>query len=344
MQRPNAKQNIYDHLRAILIKWFYLFMPLIESSYRPPFYLRNAHLATIIPSTFRKVEGVDYKRERIHTPDGDFLDLDWSINRSNKLVIISHGLEGSADRPYVKGMVKYFNQNGWDALAWNCRSCSGELNWKPRFYHHGATEDIEQVINHAIHSKSYKTIALVGFSMGGSMTLKYLGEKGNKVPEEVVGGVAFSVPVSLKSSVDALAKRKNRVYRKRFLKKLEEKIRKKAADFPDEITYEGFKEIKYFPDFDNLYTAPLHGFEDAEDFYNKASAQRYVYGTKTPILIVNAINDPFLGEECYPTDKCEDHEYIYLEMPAHGGHVGFGLAGSEFTYMEKRALEFISNL
>lgn len=319
-------------------------MPLVESTYRPPFYLKNPHLSTIIPSTFRKVEGVTYDRERLNTPDDDFLDLDWSRVASDMLVIVSHGLEGSSDRPYMKGMVKYFNQNGWDALAWNCRSCSGELNWKPRFYHHGATEDIDQVINHAIGSKTYKQVALVGFSMGGSMTLKYLGEKGENVPKEVLAGVAFSVPVSLKSSVDALAKRGNRIYRKRFMKKLEEKIRKKAAEFPDEVKYEGFDHIKYFPDFDNLYTAPLHGFKNAEDFYYKASAQRYAYSTKTQVLIVNAINDPFLGEECYPVEKCKNHEYIYLEMPKHGGHVGFALAGSEFTYMEKRAFEFISNL
>lgn len=317
-------------------------MPLVESSYRPPFYLRNPHLATILPSTFRKVNGVSYNRERIHTPDGDFLDLDWSIQNSDKLVIISHGLEGSADRPYMKGMVKYFNENGWDALAWNCRSCSGELNWKPRFYHHGATEDLDQVVNHAISLGRYEQIALVGFSMGGSMTLKYLGEKEDIVPEEIIGGSVFSVPVSLKSSVDALAKRKNRIYRKRFMKKLEEKIMQKAIDFPEDVKYEDFSQIKYFPDFDNLYTAPLHGFKSAGDFYEKASAQRYMYSTKTPVLIVNALNDPFLGDDCYPVEECSDHDFIYLEMPSYGGHVGFAMADSQFNYMEKRALEFIS--
>ncbi|MDX1627606.1 MAG: alpha/beta fold hydrolase [Fulvivirga sp.] len=317
-------------------------MPLLKSDYKPPVFLRNGHLATIMPSLFRKIEGVEYERERIYTPDEDFLDLDWVRTKGDKLVIISHGLEGSSDRWYMKGMVKYFTDHQWDALAWNCRSCSGELNWKPRFYHHGATEDLDQVIHYAISKHKYKHVALVGFSMGGSMTLKYLGEKGEQVPEGIIGGAAFSVPVSLKSSVDALASRNKSFYRNRFLKKLEAKIKQKALKHP-EIEYEGFEQIKYFPDFDNLYTAPLHGFKDAEDFYQRASASRYMYDTRTPVLVVNALNDPFLGAACYPYEKCENHAFIHLETPKHGGHVGFSLAGSKYSYMEKRALRFFKD-
>jgi len=319
-------------------------MPLIESTYRSPFFLRNGHLATIIPSSFRKVNGVDYKRERINTPDGDFLDLDWVYNVADNLIIISHGLEGSSDRPYVKGMAKYFSQKGWDALAWNCRSCSGELNWKPRFYHHGATEDLAQIVEYAIREKGYKKVALVGFSMGGSMTLKYLGEQEGEINKAVVGGVAFSVPVSLKSSVEALSVRKTAFYRKRFLKKLEEKIKQKAEQYPEEIKYTNFDDIRYFPDFDNLYTAPLHGFENADDFYERASAKRYMYNTQVPVLLVNAINDPFLGDACYPVDECKKHSLIYFEMPTYGGHVGFSMRKNEFNYMELRTYEFISSL
>ncbi|MTI22739.1 alpha/beta fold hydrolase [Fulvivirga sp. RKSG066] len=319
-------------------------MPLVDSSYKAPFFLRNGHLATIIPSSFRKVEGVTYQRERLNTPDGDFLDLDWVFNQSDKLVIISHGLEGSASRPYVKGMAKYFSKQGWDALAWNCRSCSGELNWKPRFYHHGATEDLDQLVEYAISGKGYSTVALVGFSMGGSMTLKYLGEKGEELPRQVIGGVAYSVPVSLKSSVEALSTQGNAFYRKRFLKKLEQKIKQKAQQYPDEIKYSGFDDIKYFPDFDNLYTAPLHRFKDANDFYERASAGRYMYATQVPTLLVNALNDPFLGSACYPFLECDNHKHIFLETPKHGGHVGFSLRNDEFNYMEKRAYSFLNSL
>ena len=161
-------------------------MPLIEnSSYKKPFYYWNGHWETIIPSMFRKIEGVAYQRERLELNDGDFVDLDCLKQDSSKLVIITHGLEGNSDRHYAKGMAKHFFQNGWDAIAWNCRGCSGDINRLPRFYHHGATEDLAAVVQHALDSNRYKTIVLIGFSMGGSMTLKYLGERGIAVNSTV---------------------------------------------------------------------------------------------------------------------------------------------------------------
>jgi len=319
-------------------------MPLVESKYQSPWYFKNPHLATVIPSTLRKVHGVEYERERINTRDNDFLDLDWVKNDSNNLVIISHGLEGSADRPYMLGMAKYFKEKGWDALSWNCRSCSGEMNLKPRFYHHAASEDLEDVVDHVVKHNSYEHIAFVGFSMGGSLTLKYLGDKRDNAREEIIGGAVFSVPVSLKSSVDALSLKGRGFYRKRFLKKLELKIRKKAVSHPEKIKLIDFRKVKLFQDFDNVYTAPLHGFKDAEDFYKTASVNNYMWSVQKPVLLVNAINDPFLGEECYPYKRCEDHQYIHFESPEHGGHVGFGLQGSSHNYMEERAFEFISGL
>ncbi|UII30859.1 alpha/beta fold hydrolase [Fulvivirga ulvae] len=317
-------------------------MPLVQSKYKPPFYLKNGHLATVVPSAFRRVSDVEYIRERITTADGDFLDLDWSTQSSEKLIIISHGLEGSANRPYVKGMTKYFYRYGWDTLAWNCRSCSGEINSKARFYHHGDSEDLARVVEHAIGKSDYSTVVLVGFSMGGSMTLKYLGEMSDHIMPQVRGGAVFSVPVDLGSSVAELARRSNNFYRRRFLKKLEKKIKLKAVKYPDEVQYTGFDNIRYFPDFDNMYTAPLHGFKDAEDFYNKASAKQYMYNVKRPTLLVNAWNDPFLPEACYPQKQCEKHNYLYFESPEYGGHVGFTLKGSEFNYMEHRALQFFN--
>jgi predicted alpha/beta-fold hydrolase len=319
-------------------------MPLISSNYRAPFWLRNGHLATIIPSTFRQVEGVSYSRERITTPDNDFLDLDWLKSDSDKLVVISHGLEGSSDRPYVMGMTKYFSENKWDALAWNCRSCSGEINRSARFYHHGATDDLETVIDHALCVKDYSEIVLVGFSMGGSLSLKYIGERGLSIKKSIKAGITFSIPVNLKSSVDQLAKPSNNFYRKRFLKKLEAKVKEKSLKYPELISYEGFENIQYFPDFDNKYTAPIHGFKDAEDFYELASAGKYMENSKVPILICNALNDPFLPDQCYPFDICKNHKYLHLETPKHGGHVGFSLTNGDFNYMELRALQFVESL
>jgi len=319
-------------------------MPLIpHSDYTPPRWQFNGHLQTIVPSTFRKVEGVQYRRERMETPDGDFLDLDWSpapqANARN-LVIISHGLEGSSDRHYVKGMVKAFNRVGWDALAWNCRGCSGEMNRLPRFYHHGDTEDLRAVIGQALATGRYEQIALVGFSMGGSMTLKLLGEAAESLPSQVRRAVTFSVPCDLTSSVAHLSKPGNALYRKRFLKKLQRKILQKSQLLPEQVVYR-FDDIRVFRDFDNRYTAPLHGFRDADDFYDRASARHYLSGIRIPTLLVNAINDPFLTEGCYPIREAEKHLYLYLEIPQQGGHVGFSQRRGEELWSERRAVDFV---
>jgi uncharacterized protein len=318
-------------------------MPLIQSRYTgPPFYLFNGHLETVIPSMFRKVEG-SYERERMELVDGDFLDLDWMRSGSKKLVVISHGLEGNSERHYSKGMAQYFYQRGWDALAWNCRGCSGEMNRLPRFYHHGATEDIAAVIAHSI-SKEYEHIVLVGFSMGGSMSLKYLGERKNSVSQVIKSAVVFSVPCHLGASANELDKPNKKFYLNRFLKKLEKKIRAKAIKFPDVISAEGFEQIKTFRAFDNRYTAPLHGFENADDFYARASSGPHIPHIQIPTLIVNALNDPFLPEACYPYEVARTHTYVHLETPDRGGHVGFSLSTGNSNWMEIRAYEFVNTL
>lgn len=310
---------------------------IVESKYRPVYYLRNGHLETIVPSAFRKVQGVLYQRQRLELLDGDFLDLDWLRHDqpTKKLVIVSHGLEGSSERHYSRGMSKYFYERGWDALAWNCRSCSGELNRLPRFYHHGDTGDLQHVIDEA-YRKDYDHIALVGFSMGGSFTMKYLGEQGSNIDKRIKGGVGFSVPCNLGSSAAELDKPNKSFYRNRFLRKLDKKILAKSIIYPDKLSHEGFENIKTFKQFDDKYTASLHGFKDAADFYSKSSCDQYLKNITVPALIVNAANDPFLTPDCYP-----DRPNIYLEIPARGGHVGFPLLNKEYNYMEQRAYEFL---
>lgn len=318
-------------------------MPLLKSEYQPPKYLYNGHLGTIIPSVFRKIPEVYYNRERIFTPDDDFIDLDWTGKDSSRLILLAHGLEGGADRSYMKGMARYFDKHGWDVLAWNCRSCSGEMNRLPRFYHHADSADLAFVIRHAA-SQGYREILLAGFSMGGNLILKYFGESPEEVHPAICGAGVWSVPVSLQSSVKQLSRYGNGVYRRRFLKKLRRKIEEKSKLFPGQIDASAFKGIKYFPDFDNRYTAPLHGFRDADHFYESASAAQYIPAIQRPVLLVNALNDPFLGEECYPYELCRTHESVYLETPAFGGHVGFSLAGRRENYMEIRTHWFYSTI
>jgi predicted alpha/beta-fold hydrolase len=344
-------------------------MPIIASKeLKPPFYyFGNAHLQTVIPSLFRKVEGVYYQRERINTPDGDFLDLDWSfahhlngdkssksqknhylpkkeVVASKKLVIVSHGLEGSADRHYVKGVIKIMNAEGWDGLGWNCRSCSGELNRLPRFYHHGDTPDLALVISHALEKYNYETIALVGFSMGGSITLKYFGERGDGILTQVKKGISFSVPCDLAACSDELSKPNKMFYTRRFLKKLNKKIIEKAKLMPHQISAEPLKNIRIFRDFDNVYSSQLHGFQDANEYYYRASSLHYLQGIRRPVLLVNTLNDPFLTTSCFPKEIAENHTFLHLEMPLQGGHVGFQRAGEQETYAEMRTREWLADL
>lgn len=313
-----------------------------RSSYQAPLFVFNGHLQTIFPSLFRKVEGVSYRRERIETPDGDFLDLDWSESGSGKIAIISHGLEGNTSRSYMLGMAKALNRAGWDALPWNYRGCSGEPNRKLRSYHSGATEDLDVVISHVISQKRYEQIALIGFSLGGNITLKYLGERGEAVPSLIKKAIVFSVPCDLASSSRKLAALSNRIYMRRFLRMLHEKIKARMIIMPG-LDDSGFKKIKDFKGFDDRYTAPLHGFADAEDYWRQASSKPFIPQITIPTLLINARNDPFLSQECFPIEEAKHNPNFYLEMPHAGGHTGFVEFNEDGEYWsEKRAVEFLN--
>jgi predicted alpha/beta-fold hydrolase len=318
-------------------------MPILSSIlYKTPLIQFNGHLQSIYPSIFRTVPFVYERRERLELPDGDFVDLDWSVAKksANKLVIITHGLEGDSTRHYVTGMAKIFQANEYDALGWNCRSCSGEMNRLARFYHHGDANDLRRVIQHAIDHYGYEEIILVGFSMGGSLTFRAIAEFPEKVPTQVKSAIGFSVPCSLKGSVDALSTKENNIYLKRFLRKLGEKIKLKAKLFPGQIDATNYDQIKTFIEFDNRYTAPLHGYADALDFYEKASVGPLLHQINIPSLIVQAVNDPFLLPSCVPIETAEEHPHLFLEMPKKGGHCGFMVKGQLHTWAENRAIEF----
>lgn len=318
-------------------------MPLIErSSYPgPPFFEFNRHLQTILPA-LREGQPVAYERERITTPDGDFLDLDWLDRGSRQLVLLSHGLEGSSDRPYIRNMAHWFGMRGWDVLAWNCRSCSGEINRARRIYHHGEIEDIGQVIDHALQTKDYERVALIGFSMGGNITLKYLGVNGKYVPGPVDRGIAFSSPLRLAASAQVLENRGNRIYKKRFMKCLSQKMRAKAEQYPDLFDIDRLASVRTWRDFDEHFSAPLCGFTSVDEFYAAASAENFIDGISVPSLLVTAQNDPIIPAECTPVERCRTHRHLHLEIPRRGGHVGFTLPGKDHTWMEERAWKFIA--
>lgn len=315
-------------------------MIVANSSYKRPKIISGEHLETIIPSLFRKVDWAPTQKERILTPDDDFLDLDWHQVGSKTLVIICHGLEGSSKSQYVAGIARYFNTNEIDALGWNYRGCSDEMNLTTKFYHSGATYDLETVISFSI-AKSYSQIVLAGFSLGGNLILKYLGET-RKKHQEIKAATVFSVPLDLSAGSDEISKPKNKIYANRFLRRLKRKLRRKHKLFGEKFPLNGESKIKNLRVFDDIYTGPLHGFESAADYYEKSSSLFYIDDITIPTLIVNAINDPFLPIECYPTNKLKDHKHIWFESPMHGGHVGFMSSAEDGSYWsERRALEFV---
>lgn len=325
-------------------------MPVIDSEYRPPFLLANGYVQSILPTLIRRIDTAHYQRERLLTDDGDFLDLDWSRSArleakssycDRTLVVISHGLEGHSRRPYVAGVIREANRRGWDALAWNFRSCSGEMNNTLRFYHSGATEDLQRVIEHA-RALGYRSIHLVGFSMGGNLSLLYAGQLGASISVDIKSVTAFSVPCDLTSSAKCLAQPKNKIFMWRFLKDLRLKVEAKAVTFPDHISAVDYHEIKNFQHFDDRYTAPIHGFESALDYWHRCSCKPVLKDICIPTLLVNAKNDPFLAPECFPFQEAKDSRWLTLEVPDSGGHVGFIELNKEQGYwMEKRTMKFI---
>lgn len=317
-------------------------MPLIKKSTYPgpPAVQFNGHLQTIIPA-LRPGAEVSYTRERIQTKDADFLDLDWIKNESESLIILTHGLEGNSSRSYMRNAARWFSDQNWDVIAWNCRSCSGEINRAKRLYSHGEIEDIGEVIEHALAVGNYKNIALVGFSMGGNITLKYLGANGKNVPPQVKAGIAFSAPSDLRASTVRTEQWDNFLYNKRFLTSLKGKMKQKSEIYPDLVDMKNFNKVKNWDDFMRYFYAPLHDCASVEEFYDYASSRNFLAGTDRPALLVNALNDSLLTPECSPVEIAENHSLFYLENPEEGGHCGFALSGQVHSWAEMRAWEFI---
>ncbi|MCP4292228.1 MAG: alpha/beta fold hydrolase [bacterium] len=313
--------------------------PVNNSAYTASWVFRQTHFSTIYPTVFRAVPPIPFSRERLPTPDGDFLDVDFLLRDFDKVVVLCHGLEGSTQGKYMRGMARHFHNHGWDVAAMNFRGCSGEPNLRPRTYHSGATDDLKTVLQN-VADKGYKKAALVGFSLGGNLILKYLGENAGEVWSKIIGAVTFSVPVDLGDAGREISSPKNWIYNQRFLRRLKKKVIIKAGQFPDEIEAGSLRSIKTLTDFDNIFTGPLHGFDGAQDYYRQCSSRQFLSNIRIPTLLVSAQNDPFLGEQCYPHQEAANSNYFKFENPKHGGHVGFYSPGSIY-WSEARALEFI---
>lgn len=317
-------------------------MPVIlNSTYKAPSWLRGGHLQTIHPVLFRQTPHVTTRTERLELDDGDFLDIEWSSINSDRLAIISHGLEGSSRAKYVQGMAAALNKRGWDVLAWNFRSCGDNPNRLPSFYHSGKTEDLEIIIRHALRAHSTSRIDLIGFSLGANLILKYLGENPDNLHPAITRAVAFSAPCELASCAHELSKWHNRIYMGRFMKTLRRKIMDKHLVFPDAIDISNIHKMRTFAQFDDRYTAPLHGFQNADDYWKRSSSRQFLEHIRIPTLLVSAANDPLLGPSCYPFAEAKRNDHFFLEVPQQGGHVGFTAKGEYWS--ETRAAEFLEN-
>lgn len=320
-------------------------MPILSSSdYKSPWFLPGRHLQTIIPSVLRKAPRVTQEKERLELADGDFIDLEWCRQgNGSRLVIFCHGLEANAGASYVQEMADAFSQQNWDILAWSYRGCSGEMNRLPRSYYSSATKDLAELVEHALRNHPAQQIDLVGFSLGGNLILKYLGEQSNQVSSRLGGAVTFSVPCDLSCSSRSCETAFNRIiYMPRFIRSFSEKVHQKHRLFPEEWHLDGLKKMRTFREFDNRYTAPIHGFNDAEDYWKRSSSRPFLKKIKIPALLVSAANDPFLGSQCYPRAEASASDFFHLEIPRKGGHVGFSTSQKGERWMAKRALRFLT--
>lgn len=323
-------------------------MPLVESSeYKAPFYLRNTLLQTISAGKIRRVYNFSYThREELILHDNDFLDLDWCQHGNNRVAVIIHGLEGHTQRVYMRGMAKKLLSKGWDVVAVNLRGCSGRPNALPRYYHQGSSDDLNAVITYVSEKFSYNDITIVGFSLGGNICLKYLGENNWNIPASVTSAIAISTPCELEPCAYHFNKFSNIIYLRYFLSMIREKIKIKSRLFPQYVDFSKYKSVKNFKHLDDLYTAPLHGFKCAEDYWKKTSSLQFIKNIKIPVLMLTAKDDPFLPEQCYPYEIAKKSDYVFLETPAVGGHMGFipqKFISGDYWY-EQRVIDFINTV
>lgn len=316
-------------------------MPIIQIPYKtPPFVHRSGHLSTVLPTLSRAVKPIYDKRFRLNTKDNDFFDVDFLggiDGPSTNAAILLHGLEGSSFSKYILGMAHQLSRDSIDVYALNHRGCSGEINRNLYSYHSGFTRDLRFLIK--LLDRRHKTIFLIGFSLGGNILLKYLGET-SSVPNSVRAALAFGVPVDLESSAYHLARFQNSIYMRRFITQLQEKVRQKNAAGLSVPHYERIMKSKNFLEFDNYFTAPANGFRDAEDYWRSCSSKPFLSSIQTPTLLVNAENDPFLPKPCYPVVEAVRSENLSLFIPKHGGHIGFYKGGGRY-FSEEIALRFL---
>jgi len=297
--------------------------------YIAPRWLPGGNLQTIWPALYsRRVFGPHphYTRERWATPDADFVDVDWLVRAADTpaktLLVLFHGLEGSSRSHYAEAFADYAQSQGMAFAVPHFRGCSGELNQAPRAYHSGDYEEIDWVLER-LRERHAGNIFAVGVSLGGNALLRWAQEKGHDASRVVSAVAAVCSPIDLAAGGWAIGRGFNRlVYTRMFLNTMKPKALQKLAQHPGLFKREALLAARTLYDFDNVFTAPLHGFKSTEDYWARASAKPHLHTIRIPALVVNARNDPFVPAWCLPSQR-EVGDCVTLWQPAHGGHVGF---------------------
>ena len=317
-----------------------------EPPFRPAWWCRGAHLQTIWAGILRPSPRVPLARARWELPDGDFLDVDeLAADAEAPRVIVLHGLESSSRSPQVLGILHEAHRRGWGGVAMNFRGCSGEPNRLRRSYHGGDTADLTWVIARVMAQHPSSPIVCVGFSLGGNVLLKYLGEQGDAVPEQVRAAAAISAPFDLAASVDALEQGFSRGYQDRLVATLKRKTFEKLTHHPDLVDRAALRALRTLREFDDLVTAPVHGFSDAAAYWAASSSAQFLPRIRRPTLLMNAKDDPFLPAQALPSLAVAENPFLTAVFPASGGHIGF-LAGrwpaAPIAWAEERAAAFLA--
>ncbi|MBI4115680.1 MAG: alpha/beta fold hydrolase [Candidatus Omnitrophica bacterium] len=320
-------------------------------SFKPAWWCPGAHAQTLVGGLFRRVEKPALHRRRFETPDGDFLDVDFleqsSPEKDTKtpLIVILHGLEGSSRSPYIQNLLGEIQRRGWDAAAMNLRMCSGEANRLPATYHSGKSEDLDFILDSLTKMNGARKFYLVGYSIGGNIVLKWLGEEGARASLKVERAVAISVPYDLTKCVSLMDRGWNReVYTRALLWGLKAKVRAKSERFPDEICYNQIKDCKTFTLFDREVTARLNGFKDEKEYWSKTSSLHFLKHIQVKTRLIHAEDDPFFPGSWFPREEVRRSDFLEALMVPSGGHLGFVMGKwpwEQEPWLERTILDFL---
>ncbi len=316
--------------------------------YRAPVWLPGGHLQTVYPLLI-KPDAPGFRRVRWETPDGDFIDIDWqthpaSTSPAPPLLVLFHGLEGNSNSHYARSLMRNVAASGWDGAVVHFRGCSGQPNRLARAYHSGDSAEIDWIVRRIKAEHRQQPLFAVGVSLGGNALLKWLGERENAALSVLDAAAAVSAPVDLTACGHQLGRGFNRVYTWHFLRTLKPSAFEKLKRFPGLFDAARLGAAKTLHAFDDVVTAPLHGFANADDYWQRAASKAWLPGIRVPTLLLNARNDPFFPECALPA-AAQANSALRLDFPAAGGHVGFvdGNPPGHLDWMPRRVLRFFQH-